>query len=131
MGPQVVAFCCDNSGYQAADMCGYLRTDIPPELEVVWVPCIGRVEPMQIMGEFEEGTSGVLLFGCYDDACRHIHGNCRVRARLKEIGDILNECGIDRGLVEFHAITAHEGTKFCRIVRQFCDRIKSGMAAKV
>ena len=47
--PKIVAFCCDQSGYPAADMAGTLKLKFPMNVEIVRVPCAGRIEKIYLL----------------------------------------------------------------------------------
>ena len=58
-GREITAFCCENSAYVAA---GSLRGDsLMRSVELIPVPCLGRVEVVEILRCLEGGTGTVLL----------------------------------------------------------------------
>ena len=61
--PDVVAFCCVQSAYQAADTAGSMRITNPENVRVIRVPCAGRVDVLHILRAFERGADGVLVCG--------------------------------------------------------------------
>ena len=123
MSKKIVAYCCDNSSYQAADMCGYLRLAHPPGVMTIQVPCIGSIQPADILGAFENGAAGVLLLGCYDDSCRHIWGNSRAKGRLRDVRQILSYCGLPEDAVEFYPVSAGEAKKCAKVLEEFAERL--------
>jgi len=60
--PKIIAFCCDQSGYPAADMAGNLKLKFPRNVEIVRVPCAGRIETIYLLKALEKGADGVLIF---------------------------------------------------------------------
>ncbi len=41
--PDIVAFCCAQSAYLAADTAGTMRIPYPENIRIIRVPCAGRV----------------------------------------------------------------------------------------
>ena len=80
--PKIVAFCCEQSGYPAADMAGTLKLKPPENVEIVRVPCAGRIETVYLLKALEKGADGVLIFGCYEENCQYLRGNLRAKSRL-------------------------------------------------
>ena len=122
--PKVVAFCCAHSAYQTADCAGYERIAYPESLRVVRVPCAGRVDVIHILKAFEKGADGVLVFGCHEEACRHISGNIRAKNRVHEANSLLKEIGIDGKRVAMFNLAPNQGARFAQIAIETCERIK-------
>ena len=70
--PRIVAFCCDKSGYVAADMAGKLGMSLPESVEVIRVPCAGRIDALHLLQALENGTDGVLIFACHEENCQSL-----------------------------------------------------------
>ena len=54
--PRIVAFCCDKSGYVAADMAGSLGMALPEALNIIRVPCAGRIDAFHMLKALETET---------------------------------------------------------------------------
>jgi heterodisulfide reductase subunit A len=91
----IVAFCCAESAYRAADRAGELGLRYPSQVRVIRVPCAGRVDTLHILKAFERGAEGVLVMGCPDGACRHLEGNIRTKERVKYVQNLLEEMGME------------------------------------
>lgn len=98
---RIVAFCCAESAYRAADRAGRLRMPYPPETRVIQVPCVGRVDLLHILRAFEGGAAGVLLMGCPEGSCRHMEGSTRAKQRAEYAQSLLGELGMDGAKVRF------------------------------
>jgi F420-non-reducing hydrogenase iron-sulfur subunit len=108
----IVAFCCERSGYPAADLAGRLRLHYPENLRVIRVPCAGRVDVIHIMKAFEMGASAVVVLGCEEGACHHITGNTRARERVKYCDTLLKEVGINNRAAVMVNISPNAPHKF-------------------
>ena len=46
---KIIVFCCYQSAYEAADMAGTMRLSLPENLNIVRVPCTGKVDVIHIL----------------------------------------------------------------------------------
>lgn len=122
--PDIVAFCCAQSAYQAADTAGSMRITYPENIRVIRVPCAGRVDVLHILRAFEKGADGVLVLGCHEEACRHLSGNIRAKNRVQRVNTLLREVGIDGKRVEMFTLAPNQGSRFARIANEVNERIK-------
>jgi coenzyme F420-reducing hydrogenase delta subunit len=122
--PKIVAFCCDQSGYVAADMAGTLKLNIPGNVELIRVPCAGRIETIYLMKALEKGADGVLIFACYEDNCQFLRGNLRARGRLAYAHRMLEKIGLEKERIEICHLTTNSGVKFAETLRQKSEQLK-------
>ena len=122
--PDIVAFCCAQSAYQAADTAGSMRISYPDNIRVIRVPCVGRVDVLHILRAFERGADGVLVLGCHEEACHHLSGNTRAKNRVQKANTLLQEIGIDGKRVEMFTLAPNQGSRFARIANEVNERIK-------
>lgn len=120
---EIVAFCCENSAYGAADLAGSRRLRYPQRLRIIPVPCAGRVDTIHILKAFEKGAAGVLLLGCEDGACHHITGNVRSKRRVEYTRMLLKEVGIDERRLRTCSLAPNASHKFIRAVTEFDEEI--------
>lgn len=116
----VVAFLCKWSAYNAADKAGYERLSYPEEVRIIRVPCTGRVDPQLTAETFRLGAKGVLLGGCYPDACHYRTGNFRARTRLSLSQLTLGQFGIPSDRVRIEWIGTDESQKLMGILGEMC-----------
>ncbi len=122
--PKIVAFCCDQSGYVAADMAGTLKLRIPANVEIVRVPCAGRIETIYLLKALEKGADGVLIFACYEDNCQFLRGNLRAKGRLSYAHRMLEKIGLEKERVEICHLTTNSGAKFAETLQQKSEQLK-------
>ena len=48
--PQIMAFCCQHCAYAAADLAGVLRFQYPANVRVIQIPCSGKLDVVQVLG---------------------------------------------------------------------------------
>ncbi len=61
--PRIAAFLCNWCSYGAADLAGVSRLQYPPLLQVIRIPCTGRMSPKFILQAFRRGVDGVWVSG--------------------------------------------------------------------
>ena len=127
---KIIAFCCAESAYRAADRAGRLKILYPDNVRVIRVPCTGRVSVLHILKAFEKGAAGVLVMGCHEDACRHLTGNIRAKGRVKYAQRLLEEVGIDGERVKMVNLGPEMAQQFAREVKEMVEKIKDGSPPK-
>ncbi len=112
--PKIIAFCCDQSGYPAADMAGTFKLKLPENVEIVRVPCAGRIETIYLLKALEKGADGVLIFGCYEENCQYLRGNLRAKSRLFYAQQMLGKIGLEKERMEILSSCDQLRGKVCR-----------------
>ena len=57
-----------------------MRLQYPPEVEVILMPCSGRVDIIHLLKAFEAGADAVFVAGCLEGECHYLTGNIRARS---------------------------------------------------
>jgi len=118
---KIIAFCCENSSYKAAD--SVVEPDILNNVEIVKLPCSGKIEIGLILACFEQEHPGVLVLGCPEDNCTYIRGNVRAKKRVDAVKQALKDVGIHEDLVHMDYLSSVDSHKFIHIVRTMQERI--------
>jgi len=121
--PKIVAFCCEESGCVAAEMAGALKLKLPANVEIVRVPCAGRIETVSLLRALEKGAEGVLIFTCYEDNCRFLWGNLRARGRLSYVHQLLEKMGLEKDRIEICHLATNSGIKFAETLLQKSEQL--------
>jgi F420-non-reducing hydrogenase iron-sulfur subunit len=122
--PKIVAFCCDQSGYPAADMAGTLKLKLPKNIEIVRVPCAGRIETIYLLKALEKGADGVLVFACYEENCQFLRGNLRAKGRLSYAQRMLEKIGLEKERIEICHLATNSGTRLAETLRRKSEQLK-------
>ena len=122
--PKIVAFCCDQSGYPAADMAGALKQKLPKNVEIVRVPCAGRIETIYLLKALEKGADGVLVFACYEENCQFLIGNLRARGRLSYAHRMLEKIGLEKERLEICHLATNSGVKLAETLRRKTEQLR-------
>jgi len=116
--PHIVALVCNWCSYAGADMAGTTRLEYPANVRMVRFPCTGRMSPLMILRAFEQGADGVLVSGCHPGDCHYVQGNLVARRRFTIFRSLLDFLGVDLGRLHFAWVSAAEGHKWARVVKE-------------
>ncbi len=122
--PKILAFLCNWCSYAGADLAGVSRIQYPPNIRVVRVPCSGRVNPFYLIKALQAGWDGVLVSGCHPGDCHYLAGNLVARRRFAILKDIMEFMGIPEGRLNFSWVSAAEGEKFSKVIKEVVRRVK-------
>lgn len=122
--PKIVAFCCDQSGYPAVDMAGTLKLKLPRNIEIVRVPCSGRIETIYLLKALEKGADGVLIFACHEENCQFLQGDIRIRGRLSYAQRMLEKIGLEKERIEICHLATNSGVKLAETLRRKSEQLR-------
>jgi coenzyme F420-reducing hydrogenase delta subunit/ferredoxin len=111
----LVAFCCENSAFDSARMASLYGLPLPNGLEIVKVPCAGRVDQHYLLKALESGADGVMIIGCHDESCSSVRGNRLAKKRIEIIAEALGEVGLEKERLFFESCAPGMGWEFSRI----------------
>ena len=119
---RVVAFCCRECAYAAADAAANSRTSLPPTVRLVLMPCTGRVSPLHILSALAEGADGVMVAGCLEGQCHYREGNLCAIDRVAFVQRLLKSVGVEAERCRMFTMSAGEPPKFVAAVKEM-DRV--------
>ena len=119
----IVAFCCENSAYKAAD--AVKDVSLFENVEVVRLPCSGKIEIGLVLKCLENDHPGVLILGCPIDNCKYLKGNVRARKRVEMIKQALRNAGYDENRVRMDFLSSLDTHKFITIVNEMKAEIRN------
>ena len=120
----IVAFCCQNSAMEAAQMAGDFGMGLPEGLRLVQVPCAGKIDLDYILNAFVEGADGVLVLACHSGNCKSEHGNTYAQWRVNDAKHKLSEAGLDRSRLQYATLASNMAIDLVRIVTEFETLLK-------
>jgi coenzyme F420-reducing hydrogenase delta subunit len=83
------------------------------------------VSPYFIIKSLQRGWDGVLVSGCHPGECHYISGNLVARRRFAVLKDMLEYIGVEPDRVNFSWISAAEGERFSKLVREVVEKVKA------
>lgn len=61
--PSIVAFACHYCAFAAADLAGVMRLSYSPNVNIIRLPCTGKLDHSYVLRAFEKGIDGVFVAG--------------------------------------------------------------------
>ncbi|MCK4942673.1 MAG: hydrogenase iron-sulfur subunit [Candidatus Aminicenantes bacterium] len=123
--PRIIAFLCNWCSYAGADLAGVSRSQYPPNVRIVRVPCSGRVDPYFIIKSLQHGADGVLISGCHPGDCHYIKGNYYARRKIALVRKLLSYMGLESKRFQMSWVSAAEGKKYTQVIEDFVEQLKT------
>jgi len=114
----ILALLCKWSAYNATEFAAITQVKYPENVKILRVPCSGAVEPNHIIKALNLGAKGVLIGGCYPDACHYAKGNYRARTREQILKETLELLGFSKNRVRLEWIGKDEAKKFETLIQE-------------
>jgi len=123
--PKIIAFCCNWCSYTGEDLAGTSRLQYPPNVRIIRVMCSGMVHPNLVIDSLTKGADGVIMCGCHIGDCHYMSGNERAKDRAEAIDLMLEDFGLESERFRLEWISASEGPKFAKTMKEMVDAVKS------
>jgi len=121
---KIITFLCNWCSYAGGDLAGVSRLQYPPNNRFIRVMCSARVDDSFIWHAFKLGAPIVLLSGCHIGDCHYISANHWTMRRADRIWNRMEKLGIRPERLQLEWISAAEGPRFARIMRDLEDMRK-------
>src|SRR3972149_6790036 len=123
--PKIIAIVCNWGTYAGADLAGISRIQYPPTVRIIRAPCTGRINPFYIVKALQEGADGVLVSGCHPGECHYLTGNMIARRKFAMLKSFLTYIGVEGDRAVFTWVSASEGERFAKVIRQVTGAVKA------
>jgi coenzyme F420-reducing hydrogenase delta subunit len=101
-----------------------LGRPLPSHVEIVRVPCAGRIETLYLLKAIEKGADGVLIFGCYEENCQYLRGNRRAISRLSYAHRLMESIGLEKERVDFCPLATNCGIRFSETLQEKSEALR-------
>ena len=122
--PTIVAFCCQNSGLEAARMAESFGMPLPKGLKTVAVPCAGKVDIDYVMHALAEGADGVVVMACHKGNCTSEKGSLYAGWRAANAQEMLTAIGLEKERICFATTASNMGADFSNILMAMEETLK-------
>ena len=112
----LAVFCCENSGIPALD--SMPEPGLRDVVDIVRLPCSGKVEVGHILRSIERGYSGVLVLGCPLESCTYLRGSHRASRRVERARGILKAAGLSPEMARMCFVSSVDGYKAAEAIRE-------------
>jgi F420-non-reducing hydrogenase iron-sulfur subunit len=102
-----------------------MRLSYPTNVNIIRVPCTGKVDVLHILHAFEKGADGVYAVGCMEGDCHYTSGNLRARKRIEQAKKILDAVGVGGERVAMFNMASSEGPRFAQAAVEMVEKIKA------
>jgi len=126
--PRVLVFLCRWCLQAEADW--RARTRLPTNVQVVEVPCSGRLNPFFLLSALQKGADGVLVVGCEPGDCHYKEGNYLARRKLTTLKGFLEYVGLEQERVQFAWISDADRGRFQQVVDSIVEDVSTLGPAK-
>jgi len=115
---KIVGFACNWCSYAGGDNAGTSRLQYPASIRLIRTMCSGRVDQAFIWHAFRKGAPLVLVSGCHFTDCHYIDAVTWTQKRIEKIWSKMEKLGIRPERLQLEWISAAEGQKFARVMRE-------------
>ena len=122
---KILTFMCWWCSYPGADNAGVNHLEYPPSSRGIRVMCAGRVKKDFVLDGFRRGAGMVLVSGCHAQDCHYITGQHHAERRFSRLPNTLERLGIAPERFRLEWISAAEGEKFARVIREMDQTLKA------
>ncbi|MFX0022267.1 MAG: hydrogenase iron-sulfur subunit [Candidatus Hermodarchaeota archaeon] len=123
--PLIIAFLCNWCSYVGADLAGVSKLIYPTNVRTIHVMCTAMLNPSLVFESLFYGADGVLIAGCHEQDCHYQEGFIKAKTRYESIRKMLVEAGVNENRVKIVSISAGEGEKYARIIKEFKEQINN------
>ncbi|MBU1053030.1 MAG: hydrogenase iron-sulfur subunit [Proteobacteria bacterium] len=122
---KIILFLCNWGPHVAFQDLQDKRADIPAEIKMVRIPCIGRISKSLLFKPFEMGADGVLLIGCSPGSCRYGSGTDIALRNTEDTRQILELIGLNKQRLQLNTFLPDEPEELLQFLKNFCEEIKA------
>ncbi len=115
---KVLTFACNWCSYAGGDNAGTSRLQYPTSPRLIRTMCSGRVDEKFVWYGFKLGAPIVLVSGCHFSDCHYISAVQWTQRRVEKLWDKLEKKGIRPDRLQLEWISAAEGQKFAKVMRE-------------
>jgi len=102
-----------------------MRLDYPPNINIIIIPCSGKIDVLHLLRAIQKGADGVYVVGCLEGTCHYNDGNFRARERVEHVRMLLEEVGLESDRVRMYNLSSGEGPTFAAYAREMTAHIKN------
>ncbi len=120
----LVTFACNWCSYAGCDNAGTSRLQYPTSCRLIRIMCSGRVDQKFVLHAFRLGAPMVLVSGCHFADCHYISAVRWTQKRMDRLWNKLDKLGIRPERLQLEWISAAEGQKFAKVMRELEGMVK-------
>lgn len=122
---KIILFLCNWNPHAAFQKLKDLGRDIPAEINMIRIPCTGRISKALLFKAFEMGADGVALAGCAPGTCRYGSGTENAQKNTQATRDILDIMGLGRERMRLTTFLPDETDRMHKFLTTFTADLKA------
>jgi coenzyme F420-reducing hydrogenase delta subunit len=91
---------------------------IPPGVQVMELPCSGRVDEVMALRALRTGAWATMIVACLDGNCKNRTGNYQARRRVEEVRSVLQQLGVDPARVRMCSVASNQHALLMREIEE-------------
>ena len=123
--PNILGISCNWGPYACYNAASRAGLGMPPNLGMIRVMCIGRINQALILTAFESGADGVILLKCHEEDCRYGPGPEMGRINVERVRRILRLLGIGQARLVERSFAPDEQEQLTAALWEFAGQIKA------
>ena len=121
---KIIVFLCNWGPHAAFQTMQENHDQIPPEVKMVRIPCIGRISKALLFKAFEMGADGVALVGCQSGGCRYGSGTVNGEINTADTRKIIELLGLGKERMRLATFLPDQVEKLHNFLTSFSLDIK-------
>jgi len=105
--------------------------EIPENVNIVRVMCIGRLDPTIVLDVLAKGADGVLMVGCKPPDCHYVEGNLQAERAAKMLKKLVEVVGLEPERIKLQWYTPLEDKSFSNNLKTFENAISKLEASPI
>lgn len=124
--PAITLFSCHYTSQQSCAEEGkeLFQLGFPSSINMVRVPCTGKLQVTTLLKAFEDGADGVYVVGCPVDGCHNVKGSARAAKRVAAVRKALEELGVEGERIEMYHLPRGLHPEFVETGKEMDGRIR-------
>jgi len=114
--PKIVCFMCNWAFCQN-------ETEVPSNVNVVRIMCLGRVDPVIVLDTLANGIDGVMLVGCKPPDCHYQEGNLQAERAIKMLTKLVALTGLEPQRIKLVWFSPLNEKNFEYYAKEFSEEI--------
>jgi heterodisulfide reductase subunit A len=120
-----LGFVCGWGGLSSAEQAAVKGLTYPKNIHLIWVNCLGSIDPSILSLAFLNGVKGVMLAGCTPThSCHYHYGVDHCWYRVNAMKKLLSLAGLERRRLAMGYVEVNEPENFVRMVESHLDTLE-------
>lgn len=120
-----LGFICGWGGLSSAEQAAIKGLTYPKNIHLIWVNCLGSIDPSILSMAFLNGVKGIMLAGCTPThSCHYHYGVDHCWYRVNAMKKLLSLAGLERHRIAMGYVEVNEPESFVRMVESHQDTLE-------